>query len=185
MPRTRRVRSVFAMLSICDRVLTSRRRRAASSRGLRAPIIHDPHSLGAKLRTRRFELGLNQVQAAVKLGVSKAGLSTWECGKRCPSWTLHPRIVEYLGFDPFENPTMGTSLGNTTRYNAILSSKVPLTFGQKLLKSRVESKKTAHVIAKELGVNPRTLHSWENGSRQPSPDSMRRILALFGPGILD
>jgi len=152
---------------------------------LKAPVIGDPHTLGSKLKTRRFELGLNQVQAAAKLGVSKAGLSTWESGRRCPSWTLHPRIVEYLGFDPFEKPTMGTSLGNTTKYNAILSSNAPLTFGQKLVKCRVESKKTSLAIAREIGVKPRALHAWESGKRHPRPDFMSRILALFGPQILE
>jgi transcriptional regulator with XRE-family HTH domain len=60
-------------------------------------------TIGGHLRRRRAELRLGQSQASYSLGISTVTLSRWECDKVYPTAPHHPRIVEYLGYDPFNN----------------------------------------------------------------------------------
>ena len=66
------------------------------------PIPKSPLTIGGHLRRRRAELRLGQSQASYSLGVSTVTLSRWECDKVYPIAPYHPRIAEYLGYDPFK-----------------------------------------------------------------------------------
>ncbi|MCL4180791.1 MAG: hypothetical protein KJ072_23975 [Verrucomicrobia bacterium] len=67
------------------------------------PIPKSPVTIGGHLRRRRAELRLGQSQASYSLGISTVTLSRWECEKVFPTAQHHPRIVDYLGYDPFIN----------------------------------------------------------------------------------
>ncbi|MBU6399313.1 MAG: helix-turn-helix domain-containing protein [Verrucomicrobia bacterium] len=64
-----------------------------------------PATIGGHLRKRRLQLRIFQAEAARRLGVSTVTLSRWECDKVQPTAPYHPRIIEYLGCDPFTRCT--------------------------------------------------------------------------------
>ncbi|MGO8698347.1 MAG: helix-turn-helix domain-containing protein [Limisphaerales bacterium] len=138
------------------------------------PVSKQPTSIGQHLRKRRFDLGIRQAEAAQRLGVSQLTLSLWERDKVYPTWAYQPRLADYLGFDPFTNPTLGRPKGNETSGVAFLAPTGPLTLGQQIRKRRLELRKNRKESAEELGVSEKTLWGWETGRCEP--DSLHRML---------
>ena len=66
------------------------------------PVPKEPATIGGHLRKRRLQLKILQPEAARRLGVSTVSLSRWECDKVLPTTPHHPRIVTYLGYNPFQ-----------------------------------------------------------------------------------
>jgi transcriptional regulator with XRE-family HTH domain len=60
----------------------------------------DRTEAGRRLATARRAVGLNQTEAAQRLGISRPDLSRIETGDRIPSWTRMVEIVTTLGLDP-------------------------------------------------------------------------------------
>jgi DNA-binding XRE family transcriptional regulator len=106
------------------------------------PVQKDFNSLGGHLRRRRLQLKIFQSEAARRMKVSNRTLSLWECDRLYPKWCYWPRIIAYLGFDPFTDSTLGRPKANETSFVAFLSLKAPITIGQKILKQRMEMRKT-------------------------------------------
>ena len=70
------------------------------NRGIQVP--NEPTTVGGHLRRRRLQLKIHQSQAARLLRVSTVTLSRWECDKVFPTAPHQPKIVAYLGHDPFK-----------------------------------------------------------------------------------
>src|SRR5580693_9182628 len=147
------------MLPFCDRTVSVARKDVAPVWTRSFPIAKEPTTLGQHLKKKRFLAGLRQTEAALKLGVSDRTLSLWETDRVYPAWAFQPRLVAYLGYDPFTNPALGRPLGNETTGVAILSPQGPLTLGQKIRKRRLERRKTRTQLAEELGVSIKTLRA--------------------------
>ena len=98
------------------------------------PVSKQPATIGQHLRKKRFELGIRQVEAAWRLGVSKRTLSLWECDRVPPVWANQPRIVAYLGYNPFTDPAVGRPRGNETIGVAFLAQSGPLSLGPQIMK---------------------------------------------------
>ncbi len=83
----------------------------------------------------------------MRLGVHEATIINWEKGLCPPSVIMIPRIVDFLGYCPYEPPpqTLGEKLGATRRRLGLTKSK----------------------FAHRLGVDPGTLSRWEEGVREP------------------
>jgi transcriptional regulator with XRE-family HTH domain len=64
----------------------------------------DGDSLSKMLKRRRLELGLRQVDAASRLGVSQGTILEWERGKKQPSVRCFPEIIRFLGCEPWAEP---------------------------------------------------------------------------------
>jgi DNA-binding XRE family transcriptional regulator len=109
------------MLPFCDRSVTVARKDVAPVWTRSWPIAKEPTTLGQHLKKKRFTAGLRQKQIAVKLGVSARTLSLWETDRVYPAWAFQPRLITYLGFDPFNDQTLGRPKGNETSCVAILS----------------------------------------------------------------
>ncbi len=71
----------------------------------------------------------------------------WEKGRCEPSVSMIPRIVDFLGYCPYEPP--------------------PETFGEKLAAARRRLGLTKSKLANRLGVDPGTLSRWEEGLKKP------------------
>jgi len=132
------------------------------------PISKEPKTLGEHLRKKRFLAGLRQSQAAQLLGVSNRTLSLWETDRVYPAWAFQPRLISYLCYDPFTNPTLGSPKGNETPFVAFLSPDAPLTLGQKMMQNRLKLRKTRKQMAAELGVSVKTLWGWETDRWKPT-----------------
>lgn len=75
---------------------------------LRAPKLRlvekEPETLGERLKRARVSRGLTQKEAALLLKVDAGTVLNWEQGTS-PAITLMPRILQFLGYDPFPEPT--------------------------------------------------------------------------------
>jgi len=58
-------------------------------------------------------------------------------------WANQPRIVAYLGYNPFTDPAVGRPRGNETIGVAFLSQSGPLSLGQQIMKRRLEMRNGA------------------------------------------
>src|ERR1035438_5725476 len=132
------------------------------------PISKEPTTLGEHLRKKRFSAGLRQSQAAQILGVSNRTLSLWETDRVYPAWVFQPRLIAYLGYDPFTDPALGSPRGNEPRFVAFLSKNAPVTLGQKMMQNRLKLRKTRKQMASELGISVKTLWGWETDRWQPT-----------------
>jgi len=56
---------------------------------------------GDWIRARRIDLGLTKVQLSLNLNVSDITIYLWEKNKVQPSPSQIPKIIEFLGRDPF------------------------------------------------------------------------------------
>ncbi len=92
------------------------------------------------------------------LGVHESTIINWEKGLCEPSVRMIPRIVDFLGYCPYEPP--------------------PQTLGEKLEAARRRLGLTKSKLANRLGVDPGTLSRWEEGVREPR-GRLRVIVDLF------
>jgi transcriptional regulator with XRE-family HTH domain len=72
--------------------------------------------VGDHLRKRRHELGLRQKDVAAELHVNEFTVCGWENDKKTASVRYLPRIIEFLGYDPFPEPrTLGERIASRRR----------------------------------------------------------------------
>jgi transcriptional regulator with XRE-family HTH domain len=167
------------MLPFCDRTVTVARKDAAPVWTRSFPITKEPTTLGQRLKKKRFLAGIRQSEAALKLGVSNRTLSLWETDRVYPAWIFQPRLVAYLGYDPFSDPTLGRPKGNETSRVVFLSSDAPVSIGHKIKQLRLRLKKTRKHLAVELGVSVKTLWGWETDRRQPIAQGLEQIMKFL------
>ena len=167
------------MLS-CERTMCVPRRQVRPIWTRSCPASIQPKTVGQHLRQRRFDLGIRQTIVARMLKVSKRTLSCWECDRIYPSWEFQPRIADYLGFDPFDNPALGRPKGNESNDVANLRSGHVETFGNKLMNLRLNQRKNRQQMADEIGVSVKTLRDWERNRRRPSKSHRERLFNRCG-----
>ena len=83
----------------------------------------------------------------------------WETNRYQPSLRRFPKIIQFLGYIPYDIPSM--SLGERT-----------VTLRHCLGLSREE-------LAERLGVDESTLRDWEHGKRRPLKRNLGRLEVLF------
>ncbi|HXA44033.1 MAG TPA: helix-turn-helix transcriptional regulator, partial [Candidatus Angelobacter sp.] len=124
------------------------------------PIAKEPTTLGQHLKKRRFSAGMRQSEAAQQLRVSERTLSLWETDQVHPTRAFQPRLIAYLGYDPFNDPMLGSPKGNEPSGVAFLSSGAPANIGQVIVNYCIEMRKTRKQFAKEIGIHVRTIRNW-------------------------
>ncbi|WP_376765843.1 helix-turn-helix domain-containing protein [Chitinophaga polysaccharea] len=72
-------------------------------------------TLGEKVRNRRIEKGMLQIELAELMGVSESSVTLWENNKSQPGIQLYPKVIEFLGYFPFTLNTDKLS-GRITMY---------------------------------------------------------------------
>lgn len=100
----------------------------------------EPQTLGEHLRKRRLELSLSQKQVAGELGVNSWTVLNWEKGHSAPPYEALPRILRWLGSDPFP---------------------VPQTLPERLAAKRRAMGWSVRQAARNVGVDPGTWGDWE------------------------
>jgi len=106
----------------------------------------DPKTIGEMIRKRRLDLGLRQIDAAKMIGCDEMSIVNWEKGHRCPRVNHMAGVVEFLGFNPFQNGD---------------------TMAHRLVNHRKAHGMTQKDFAGQIGVDPSTLARWERGERIP------------------
>jgi transcriptional regulator with XRE-family HTH domain len=117
------------------------------------------NTLGDHLRKRRLDLGLLQKQVADEIGVDETTICNWEGNKSSPSIRSIPKIMGFLGYNPFP-PAQ--------------------TIPEHLITARKLLGLSQRKLAETLGVDPTTLQSWEAERHRPAGRSVEIIQAFLG-----
>lgn len=112
-------------------------------------------SLGDHLRKRRLDLGLLQKEVAQQLGVDKDSIYYWETGRYKPSLRVIPKIIEFLGYMPYDTSEM--------------------TLGERVVTMRHFLGLSREEFAERLGVDETTLRNWEHGKKRPLKRNMEKL----------
>ena len=164
-----------AMLPICKLTVHVPRKDISPVWTRSFPVSKQPETLGQHLRKKRFQSGFRQTEVARRLDISNRTLSCWECDRIYPTWDYWPSIIAYLGYDPFTEPSLGSRKCNETRGVAFSSLENPATLGKKLIKRRLEIRKSRVHCAQEMGVSLKTLTDWERDRHNPTKAMQARI----------
>ncbi|WP_425262588.1 helix-turn-helix domain-containing protein [Sphingobium cyanobacteriorum] len=113
-------------------------------------------TLAASLRRVRRERGLFQREVAVLMGVSHTSVLDWEQGKE-PEVRMYPRIIQFLGFEPWPEPQ---------------------TLAEQLLAERRRRGRSMRRAALAIGVDEGTWRRWETG-RQHQPRERGKLSAFL------
>lgn len=144
-------RTGIPALPFCHLTLTA-------SRPLQPAYPRTLNTLGDHLRKKRLDLGLLQGEVAERLEVDKDSVYYWETNRYAPSLRVIPRIIQFLGYMPYD--TSSTSLGER-----IVAMRHAMGMSQERL-------------ARDLRVDPTTLSRWERGEGKPFTKHMRKLTAL-------
>jgi len=116
----------------------------------------NPKTLGEHLHKRRAVLGLIQAQAAEALGVSTWTYLLWETDRTTPTIRYYPAIFDFLGCDPFPEPT---------------------TLPERIAAQRRKLGLSIERASELVGVDESTFARWERGERHPG--KLEKVLERF------
>lgn len=68
---------------------------------IHASYPENPTTIGEHIRKRRMDLGLYQSEVGRQFKVSKDCVTNWENGRNEPMISYYPRIIDFLGYNPF------------------------------------------------------------------------------------
>jgi len=115
--------------------------------------------LSAHLRRRRRELGLFRKHAAERMGVNEWTLLKWETGAVMPLVSFYPRIIAFLGYEPWPEPR---------------------TLAEMLLAKRRREGRSGKEAAEMMGIDQGTYSRMEAG-HIPDHHHVRDIIMRFIP----
>jgi transcriptional regulator with XRE-family HTH domain len=103
---------------------------------------------GDWIKARRLDLKLTKRQLSLKFNVSDITIYLWERNRVQPSLGQIPKIIEFLGQDPYEKNAekMGDKIREYRRIHGL----------------------TQRRLAVQLGIDPTTLAGWEKGDHRPT-----------------
>jgi len=131
---------------------------------VRRPYPYNPVTLGDFLRKKRLDLNLTQKQVDDLLKTDVCNIRNWEANRGQISLRFHPRIIEFIGYCP---------------YDASLSLNLRLK----------ERRENFGLSIKELstlpGVDPCTIAYWERGEHQPLPKYIKVIKSFLKLSVSD
>jgi transcriptional regulator with XRE-family HTH domain len=129
-------------------------------RALKPELFRDHgDSLGARLRRRRRELGLQIKEVAARLGTDPKTLMWWERDERLPFVRAYPAIVDLLGYEPWAEPT---------------------SLAEALLAERRRRGLSVERAAEAMGVDPGTWLRWERGEWKPTSLTLSALDQFLG-----
>jgi transcriptional regulator with XRE-family HTH domain len=108
-------------------------------------------------------LKLTKRQLSLRLNVSDVTIYLWEKNRVKPSLAQIPKIIGFLGRDPFEKETEN--------------------LGDKIREHRRVHGLTQKKLSEQLGIDPATLASWEKGEHRPTKRLINHMkqFGLFWP----
>jgi len=119
----------------------------------------NPVGLGDKLKNRRLELHLFQKDVAKIFNVSEESIVNWENHHRELQIQFYPKLIEFLGYFPFEIDTT--------------------TVAGKIKKYRYMNGSIYKEVGKLLSVDASTVRSWELGRSTPNKSTLERLEKLI------
>jgi transcriptional regulator with XRE-family HTH domain len=106
-----------------------------------------------------LDLKLTKRQLSRRFHVDNTTIYLWERNRVRPSLAQIPKIIEFLGRDPFEKKTdnLGERIREYRRVHGLPQKK----------------------LAELLEVNESTLAGWESGEHQPAKKSLDKLKSFF------
>ncbi len=123
--------------------------------------ISNPSGLGEKIRNRRIELSLLQKEAAKIIGVTEDCITLWENNRSKPSVKYYPKIIQFLGYVPFDLDI--SRLGDKIKLYRFLNGL------------------SQEELAVKLGINESTVFHYEKNGHKPSAKMLQIIQSLITP----
>jgi transcriptional regulator with XRE-family HTH domain len=128
------------------------------------PVHREKHpdicrTWGDWIRAQRIDLDLTKRQLSLNLNVSDVTIYLWERNKVRPSVAQIPKIIEFLGSDPFEKEAenIGDKIREYRRIHGLSQKK----------------------FAGQLHVDQTTLAGWERGEHLPSKKYLEKLAAAI------
>ena len=114
---------------------------------------------GDHIKNRRLDLKLTKRQLSVRLNVSDLTIYLWEKNRVEPSLAQIPRIIEFLGQDPFEKKTenLRDRIREYRRVQGLSQKK----------------------LAQLLKINESTIGNWEKDENLPLKRNLQKLLDFF------
>lgn len=132
------------------------------------------------LLNRRKELGLSQNDIADKLNYSPQMVSFWESGKNVPSFSIWSQYASLLQIDLegflFDKVQKNNDYCELKKFDSV-------SFSKNLKRLRTLNGLTQSELAKKLGVNNKTVSSWERNSPSLTIDQFKLLVELFNCSI--
>ena len=118
-------------------------------------VLDETSSIGLNIKKKRLELKLRQEDVAQILHTTDDSVRFWETGRTQPQMQVVPRIIKFLGYNPFkvETKTLAGRVKNYRLLNGLNHEK----------------------MAKLLGVDPATVSTWETGKFKPDWQNLNRL----------
>ena len=115
---------------------------------------------GDHIRARRLDLKLTKRQLSLRFNVSDVTIYLWEKNRVKPSLAQIPKIIEFLGRDPFEKETenLGDNIREYRRVHGLTQKK----------------------LAEQLEIDQTTLSAWETGQYLPPKQQLGKLSSLLG-----
>lgn len=117
-----------------------------------------PKTIGEHIKKRRLELHLLQTDVARQLGVHVETYKNWERGVDAPMIRYHPKIIEFLGYDPVPEPE---------------------SVADRVIMARRQLGLTQEALAKALLVDPVTVYRWEKALSVPAAEHVENLDKLL------
>jgi transcriptional regulator with XRE-family HTH domain len=113
---------------------------------------------GDWIKARRLDLKLTKRQLSLRFNVDDVTIYLWEKNRVKPSLAQIPKIIEFLGRDPFEKKTeiLGERIREYRRIHGLSQNK----------------------LAEQLEVDLTTLAGWERGEHKPQ-DRYQNMLEQY------
>ena len=96
-----------------------------------------------------------------RLGVNKDSIYYWETGRYKPSLRVIPKIIQFLGYMPYDTSSMA--------------------FGERIVTMRRSLGLGREELAEGLGVDESTLRDWEHGRRRPLKRNVEKLAGIVTP----
>jgi len=120
---------------------------------------HNPVTIGEHIKKKRMELRLLQSDVARIFKVSPDCITNWENNRSIPQINYYPRIIDFLGYCPFEfDETTLSGRLKAYRWRNGLSYKR---------------------LGKILDVDGSTVCAWENGENFPPQKRLKKLDRLL------
>lgn len=118
-------------------------------------------SIGDHLRTERLKRGLQQKEVAATIGVDVNTIVGWEVGRAQPKVSYLPRIIGFLGYDPFQGE---------------------MTIAKRLRVERWKRGLTQYELARQLGVYKHTITLLETEKEVTNKQALAAVRRFLGDG---
>ena len=116
-------------------------------------------TIGNHIKKKRLDMNLFQKDVAKLIGVEEESIYNWENNRSKPKIHLLPKIIEFLGYMPFELPAK--------------------TFSQKIIAYREIHGLTQKKLAEFLKVDESTIRYWERDKHKPSKRLLKSISEIL------